>query len=148
MSPTIERETYAKTHSHVIYSSLIFNVEQQILKAVEHQHRYVADRHFLALESANNLPQNHVPPQTQLSGHEMINTKSIHDLFHHADDLLMDTTRNLVVSPFTRVQCIDDDAILMQYKAEHEDLVYSNFKCIHNSLLSWLHPWNGTSSKY
>ena len=31
---------------------------------------------------------------------------------------------------------------LLQYRAVHKDLVYFNFKRIHKSLLSWLHPGN------
>ena len=103
MSPTVEKGTYVKTHSHVIYSSRLFVREQQHHKAAKYQLRHTVERRLIVLESVTYLPQSYVPPQAQLSKGETANTKSIRGLLHNAEDLLMYTNGELTPLPFTRV---------------------------------------------
>ena len=62
MHPNVEKGTYTRTHDHVMYSSRLFNREQQHHNAFNHQLRHTVERRFIVLESATDLLQNCVPP--------------------------------------------------------------------------------------
>ena len=135
MNPEVEKGTYTRTHEHMIYSNRLYIIEQQHLAAVSHHIIHTDERRFIVLESATDLPLNYIRPLVLLNEKETGNTKSISELLHNADDLIVNNNGEPTSSPFTRVQYIDDGVMLLQYRARQEDMIYANFERIHKLLI-------------
>ena len=92
MHPQVDKGTYARTHDHVIYSNRLSNSEQQHHAAASHQLIHADEQQFIFFKSATYFPLNYIPQRVLLGKKEIGNTKSIRELLHNVDDLVMNSS--------------------------------------------------------